>query len=270
MARTDLDRSPVALLVAAVCGCGRIGFDAVAGADGAVPGSDAGASFACTAGHDEDGDGVDDCVDVCPHIADPGQADSDGDHVGDACDPHPSLPIDRIVFFDPFVSQRPEWSFFAPAIYANDALEFDAAGSTWEMSQAFVPAPHTFGFAGHVAPLGAIAPWQIALGFTDDTALYYCELFQDSSDAIRVDYSYDQINFNSVAQAPEPSLSGSTFAMTVSHFLPLLGCGANVDGTSASPSGAIPGDLPPAIQMFIQDIDVDLTLDYFIDIQSDS
>ncbi|MCO4747653.1 MAG: putative metal-binding motif-containing protein, partial [Proteobacteria bacterium] len=35
---------------------------------------------------DDDGDAVANCVDVCVDIADPGQADTDGDGVGDACD----------------------------------------------------------------------------------------------------------------------------------------------------------------------------------------
>ncbi|MEZ4470208.1 MAG: patatin-like phospholipase family protein [bacterium] len=35
---------------------------------------------------DTDGDGIRNAMDVCPHVADPGQADGDGDGVGDACD----------------------------------------------------------------------------------------------------------------------------------------------------------------------------------------
>lgn len=35
---------------------------------------------------DEDGDLVDDRIDVCPHVADPAQSDDDLDGVGDACD----------------------------------------------------------------------------------------------------------------------------------------------------------------------------------------
>ncbi|HVP12192.1 MAG TPA: multiheme c-type cytochrome [Phycisphaerae bacterium] len=41
---------------------------------------------------DDDGDGILDAVDNCPHRYNPGQEDSDGDGVGDACDNCPSVP----------------------------------------------------------------------------------------------------------------------------------------------------------------------------------
>ena len=40
-----------------------------------------------TGGEDADGDGVEDTADNCPSVANPGQADLDGDGQGDACDP---------------------------------------------------------------------------------------------------------------------------------------------------------------------------------------
>lgn len=40
----------------------------------------------CALGTDSDGDGVDDCADNCPTVANPDQTDSDGDGLGDACD----------------------------------------------------------------------------------------------------------------------------------------------------------------------------------------
>ncbi|MCZ4499960.1 MAG: exported protein of unknown function [Marmoricola sp.] len=44
---------------------------------------------------DTDGDAIKDAVDVCPYVSDPGQADTDHDGVGNACDPDPdeSAPV---------------------------------------------------------------------------------------------------------------------------------------------------------------------------------
>ncbi|MCX5902568.1 MAG: thrombospondin type 3 repeat-containing protein, partial [Proteobacteria bacterium] len=38
---------------------------------------------------DSDGDGVPDCIDNCPNVANHDQADMDGDRIGDVCDPCP-------------------------------------------------------------------------------------------------------------------------------------------------------------------------------------
>jgi len=46
-----------------------------------------GACGSSTTGPDSDGDGVVDSQDNCPNVANPDQADADGDGVGDACDP---------------------------------------------------------------------------------------------------------------------------------------------------------------------------------------
>jgi hypothetical protein len=46
---------------------------------------------------DRDGDGVPDVTDLCPDVADPGQADADGDGAGDACDPQPAVYNVRLV-----------------------------------------------------------------------------------------------------------------------------------------------------------------------------
>ncbi len=66
----------------------RTGGGATGGAQrlevGAPP---AGAETAAVGTGDQDADGIPDAADLCPGLADPEQADADGDGVGDACDP---------------------------------------------------------------------------------------------------------------------------------------------------------------------------------------
>ena len=59
----------------------------------------------CQAGHDEDGDGVDDNCDNCPSVANAQQRDTDGDGLGDACEV-PGNPggLSTLAVFDPFVT----------------------------------------------------------------------------------------------------------------------------------------------------------------------
>jgi hypothetical protein len=79
------------LALIALAGCGRIAFDnASQPSDGSMEGA--------PIGHDEDGDGVPDSMDVCPHIG-TNQLDADNDLVGDDCDPNPGVVGDRIALF---------------------------------------------------------------------------------------------------------------------------------------------------------------------------
>src|SRR5579883_331732 len=69
-------------------------------------------------GHDEDGDGVPDAIDVCPHIPDPAQLDRDGDGIGDACDPEPDVPRQHLALF---ASLQP----------GDNPLRADTNGGAW-------------------------------------------------------------------------------------------------------------------------------------------
>lgn len=80
-------------------------------ADGVVDTSDNCPTAANADQHDEDGDAIGDVCDPCPHLAGTSaDGDGDGDGVGDACDPQPTVGKQRIAFFDPFTSDRAEWS----------------------------------------------------------------------------------------------------------------------------------------------------------------
>src|SRR5438128_1554131 len=98
----------------------------------------------CT-GHDEDGDGVGDACDVCPHVPDPQQLDSDGDGVGDACDPEPMNPRQQIVFFDPFTELSSGWKQAVGTEHvANDQLVMDATTSYQSINRPYTVAHDLF------------------------------------------------------------------------------------------------------------------------------
>lgn len=60
-------------------------------------------------GHDEDGDGVDDGLDVCPGLSDD-QTDGDADGVGDLCDPNAGTGTEVLLYFDGFASDGGHWT----------------------------------------------------------------------------------------------------------------------------------------------------------------
>lgn len=70
--------------------------------------------------HDDDSRG--DSCDACPHLVDSGK-DLDLDGVGDACDPRPTEPGDRMAFFEGFY-EAPQWK---SVIGANTWLPADGA-----------------------------------------------------------------------------------------------------------------------------------------------
>ncbi|HEY4180731.1 MAG TPA: hypothetical protein VGM90_27995 [Kofleriaceae bacterium] len=95
-------RSRTALILAlSLAGCGRLGFATARDAD-ADPDADS-MDGPATAAHDEDGDGIDDAVDPCPHIfSDASDADQDG--VGDLCDPNPQSGTEKWIGFYPMTA----------------------------------------------------------------------------------------------------------------------------------------------------------------------
>lgn len=117
------------VVLIALAGCGRVGFtNQTAGTDGAASDSDVVDVDVVPLGHDEDGDGVPDSADVCPHLVD-SQGDTDGDGVGDACDPNPNTGGEAFALF---ATMMPGDQPLAPGgdgdwIQLPDALELTGA-----------------------------------------------------------------------------------------------------------------------------------------------
>ncbi|MBA2544380.1 MAG: thrombospondin type 3 repeat-containing protein, partial [Deltaproteobacteria bacterium] len=168
----------------ALAACGRLGFDA-----SPLVTEDA-AADATNAAHDEDGDGIPDTSDTCPHLP-AVQTDGDGDGVGDVCDPNPSTPGDTIALFatmapgdQPFTTGGGDLS--AVFTQKSDALRFDGELGADNNLYGNLQFPMVLGNVRvalgidvlAVIPGSASTQSQIALAALDQAPNYFAEVNQ--------------------------------------------------------------------------------------------
>lgn len=172
----------------ALAGCGRFGFEV------ATTGSDSGMTDTTDVvplGHDEDGDGIPDASDVCPHIVTTSQADGDSDGVGDECDPNPTVAGDAIAHFATMVAGDQPLSIPAcdsAVVQLPDAVYFDGDVSmqvdnglycNLQMPYVLANVRVAVGFEiTEVIPASAPMQNQIALVVGDRTPTYFVEVNQ--------------------------------------------------------------------------------------------
>ncbi|MDQ3365654.1 MAG: hypothetical protein M3680_09520 [Myxococcota bacterium] len=250
-------------------GCGRLGFAVhEEPVDAALDGPDA---FPCApVGHDEDGDGIDDACDVCPHVVDLAQADRDGDRVGDACDPNPDAPGDRIAYFDPMQARRPEWSFAGPPpSFDGEAMTIDARAAD---SFFFLAQPSGRGITQLGARVLATGPGfrQLALGAYEGPGLYYCEIAGDASSVrLSMTYSFDGVTYTVASSTPlELGVDNTDFVLVADHAPSQLGCATTWPSQPPRVDTPVPAGFAPVETSFgIQRLHV--RLDYVIQIRND-
>lgn len=226
------------LLLAA---CGRIGFRE-------TPEPDAAACIAV--GHDEDLDGVDDACDVCPQRADTEQLDRDGDRVGDACDPHPDDPRDQIAAFDPFTSQRPEWTFpGTQPTFTGDSMLGDARMRQFRADRVGVPATDSYTFVLRIGDANPdlSAQKQLALyALESDDQVYFCDLDDNGGGAFFAQsFTYNGVDFDAgdTTELTGPLANGDAI-VTLDHDLPAATWSCTTSWPVTKPTLTSP--LPPA------------------------
>jgi hypothetical protein len=253
------------VVLALLVGCGRLEFATVR--------PDGGDATSCR-GHDEDGDGVPDACDNCPHLPNPEQADGDGDHVGDACDPRPETPHERIAVFETFETDNGDWDFGgAKTEFANDGVRIDTLGSNVLVGLRIggLPANDTYTLGGHVNATNGTGHQITLVAAASGTTFYYCELQGSPTSAkLGETFTYDNTAFTVVDSAPIAGFDMGTFVLQLEQIArPSITCATVWNGTPASvTSSAVPTDIVPSFVAFGFN-GADATFDYFIDIRTD-
>lgn len=178
-----------AVLLTCLAGCGRLDFGEVS--DNRV--SDGSVDTVAPVGHDEDGDGVDDALDNCPHVSG-SAADGDGDGVGDVCDPHPTVGGDHIGLFSTLQPGTSPFDDITGLVEDADGLHFMGNTSIF-LTRAFGSARVELGF-DILAVIGT-GQHQVAQGIGRTSDPYYFAELNDNNGAtvhqVAI-FSYDGTN----------------------------------------------------------------------------
>ena len=173
-----------------VCACGRIDFD---------PRSDSLAT-----GHDEDGDGIPDAITVSAR-ARSGSGHSDRDGVGDACDPEPSMPRQRLSWFAPMADDTPCMFFPANAwTMTGDAWTVTGA-MTGLVCRAFPVRDSDIWIGADITAVTGL-PRQFALDIKNATeaTYYYGDVYDDGFPVAAIS-QFDGASFNTLQSLPLPA-----------------------------------------------------------------
>lgn len=247
-----------ALIFAIVLGgCGRLAFDPQATTDGAPGDVPRDTSSSCTGSvHDEDGDGVADACDLCPHLAD-NQLDADGDGVGDACDPEPANARQRIVFFDPFVSLA-GWTAVSNESIDNDAALLRASTGLRALNRPYVPQNDYFEIGVDTISSGTAAQSLVMINLdTGAAGNYYCEMFDNGTSLLQFTYTFDGVNYTHPQTTLAPTRLVPTSArLQMTRDAANVKCGAVWAGQQLTASGATPALAATFLVLYAENIDV--------------
>jgi hypothetical protein len=176
-----------------LCACGRLHFDPLD--------HDGGGGDGLSAAHDEDGDGVPDLGDVCPHVADSAQLDSDGDKVGDACDEQPMAPNQTWAFFAPMSDSESLMGTLAQWTKLGDSWRCPAGGPVSGLSIpiALTDADVWLGF--DIVSLGVIdRQASFIIGDSATVPFFYGEVYDNGTAPYVAVSHFDGSTYNPIDQ----------------------------------------------------------------------
>jgi hypothetical protein len=218
----------------------------------------------CT-GHDEDGDGVPDVCDDCPHVADPAQLDSDGDGVGDACDPDPTT-HEKVVFFDPFTGPRPEWTYDGLQEFSGDSMHVDGTVTSAQEQFSTTPGRDFVQFHGTLTVTANPSQISLVAAVAGDEA-YFCELADVPNPYASFTASLDGTNYT--RQSPQdilPLPQGTAVTISLWRDPPNAECRFQI-GTVTFRAPAVLPALDPVMYR-IDANDLEVAVDYFVVIRT--
>jgi hypothetical protein len=225
-----------------------IRFDAMPGdsdGDGVLDTEDNCPAIANPTQHDEDADATGDPCDPCPHlVAAGGGPDGDGDGVGDACDP--GAATHRIAHFEPFAAPPgPEWDFSSSWQHVGDRMVYSGSSNSYPSVQ--------WSSGESLVEVGGTSTWNtsgvrqlvVSFGPQEPAIYYYCELYQNSGNAVVAVTRHMSGSYDSVEEvlAPNP-LPNGRFRIAAGESVSAAELACEVTLASAAPvtvSAATPG-----------------------------
>ena len=207
-------------------------------------------------------------------MADPAQADTDGDRVGNACDPLPATPSERIVFFDPFTASDPGWAIDRQVSYDGDSFSVDVRGNGTIYARHVLGAgSDVYEIAGHVGAQDCTPTCQVFIAAEQTPQTFdYCELLDrpaTSGSKFGLVYTYDNFLFNTIDSAnPVGRIADGDFMLRLVATPGTPTCTTSWPADRATLSGAGPTDIiGSTVALWAQGLEV--RFDYFIAIRTE-